>query len=848
MPRLRAEQFQASTISDAQLAVKAAIRQSKIASDIADPNGWISKGSIVVLDSIVSEATSGYQEFGLNVSEGTSTGLKAEKVYHIKINNVDYSIDTTGQTEPISYTTLVSLIQNAVSASFTCTFVGGDIRITNNAAGFGNNVYIEPNAQRHRLTDFLTDFTDFEEPVKASGLTWGPEHSGRMFFAKDEQQLYLGITTPPYYQAVGGESGWNGVTEVVEGNLGDNWDGNGATQFSTSTAEFELDGSNLFVYWNGQLLEKNQGGIADYLIVDTNTIQLTGGVATAEDKITFIINETGSLNGYATKAWVNNKLTGEVTLTGDTEIGGHIFPSASGTFDLGKPELHWRDVYLEDSIRFRPLGEATDKLRIYRNVSGTDTQLKIQVGPSANEMVIFEDSNNNMIMSIDGSGNVNIPGDLTVTGTTTYVDETNSQVSDADFIIKEATVPVDGDASYQVQRASGNAELRWNDSNDRWQAVFGQDALTTSNILTEYDLDGGINLDNRYFNLSKIVTAGSTEEEAAVKYAGVYDVGTPPNGVFYGGTIVPNNTTRLNYNGHLYVKALTADDAYISANTLYINNKPVLQEAETGEMLMSASPDQSVKIETTGTGSFEALSENTMKLEVNDHTTDKHISLINNSVGGDITLTTASTGTGEIQLSSQTEIDLSAPIIDINGAMNVSGLINGNISGTATTSNQVRGVNFYTGTTDPTATTRLNMDGYFYATRVYNAVYNDLAEFMPKAEEAEPGQVLIMTENGVAPSRGRGEKAVVGVYSDTFGQALGADDQENKLPVGLSGRVDVWISEPCEIGDLLISGDKPGFASVKRSGEDGEGKVIGKVVQNKDDSDPERVSMLIMMK
>lgn len=154
---------------------------------------------------------------------------------------------------------------------------------------------------------------------------------------------------------------------------------------------------------------------------------------------------------------------------------------------------------------------------------------------------------------------------------------------------------------------------------------------------------------------------------------------------------------------------------------------------------------------------------------------------------------------------------------------------------------------FYTGTTDPISTNRLNYDGYFYATRVYNAIYNDLAEFMYRAEEVEPGRVVIMTENGLAASTKRGEKAVVGVVSDTYGQALGADDQENKLPVGLAGRVDVWVKEPVEFGDLLIS-DEDGFATVKRASEDGDGRVIGKAMAKKDDFEPSRISMLIMMK
>jgi len=153
---------------------------------------------------------------------------------------------------------------------------------------------------------------------------------------------------------------------------------------------------------------------------------------------------------------------------------------------------------------------------------------------------------------------------------------------------------------------------------------------------------------------------------------------------------------------------------------------------------------------------------------------------------------------------------------------------------------------FYTGTTDPSSTTRLNYDGYFWASKIYNAVFNDLAEFMEKAEDAEPGQCMVMTENGVVPSRKRGDKAVVGIYSDSFGYALGAEDQENKIPIGISGCVWVKIKELVEIGDLLIS-DVDGFVCKANDEEIMiPGIKVGKALQNKTTFGEERIKMLIM--
>jgi len=140
---------------------------------------------------------------------------------------------------------------------------------------------------------------------------------------------------------------------------------------------------------------------------------------------------------------------------------------------------------------------------------------------------------------------------------------------------------------------------------------------------------------------------------------------------------------------------------------------------------------------------------------------------------------------------------------DASGSVNFDGSSNVSLT---TSVNKVRGVNFYTGTTNPTGTTRLNMDGYFYATRVYNAVYNDLAEFMP-AEDTNcyAGDVLFWNKKGVRKTTKRAQQDVVGVYSDTFGFALGADNKEGKIPIAITGRVQVFVQGKIKKGQELVS-------------------------------------------
>jgi len=160
--------------------------------------------------------------------------------------------------------------------------------------------------------------------------------------------------------------------------------------------------------------------------------------------------------------------------------------------------------------------------------------------------------------------------------------------------------------------------------------------------------------------------------------------------------------------------------------------------------------------------------------------------------------------------------------------------------------NSLQNVAFNTTANTPTGTTRLNCEGYLYATRVYNAVWNDLAEFMTRDGFSEAGDVLIQTKIGVKKSNTRADKTVVGVFSDTYGYVLGAENAENKCPIGLSGRVDVKVKEPLEIGDLLVS-DIDGFASKATLEEEKRpGIIIGKVLEQKFDSNPSRIKILIM--
>ncbi len=473
---IRMEQIGDFQLSDFQIAMNAAIEQSKIANQIADPTGWISKGTVNVIDSFTDELASGYQEFGLNTTGASDSELRADVKYNIEINATNYVIDTVGQGTPISFDTVVSLIDAQIDADgLTANFITGDIRITNDLQGYDKNVSINPNSKRHRLVDSLLGNT-LEDPIRGTGITWDDSGilNGRIFFATDNNETRIGVSTSPYYSAIGDVSGETKVT-VVDGNAAQDWTGTTGTIFRSDTG-YTSDGSNVFVYFNGSLLEYGELGTADYQLAEgagtfgeyTDIVLNASFNIEAEDKITIIVHDSAELSVYATKAYVDNKLTGSVSLTGNTTVGGNLTPEEAALYNIGSPDYTWKNIYLNDSLEFSPIGTG-DISRIYRSVVGEDTQMKFQIGTSVNDKMIFEDETNTALLVIDGDGGVTIPGDLTVQGSTIYANEENTTITDADFIIKQGSG--DGDATFSVERTTNNTSLKWNDSIDRWQAV-----------------------------------------------------------------------------------------------------------------------------------------------------------------------------------------------------------------------------------------------------------------------------------------------------------------------------------------------------------------------------------------
>jgi hypothetical protein len=90
--------------------------------------------------------------------------------------------------------------------------------------------------------------------------------------------------------------------------------------------------------------------------------------------------------------------------------------------------------------------------------------------------------------------------------------------------------------------------------------------------------------------------------------------------------------------------------------------------------------------------------------------------------------------------------------------------------------------------------TTLTVDGNLTATKVYNAVYNDIADYfeMDYEIEIEYGKVYIY-DNGVRQSREYCEMGILGIATDTYGFGVGNKENTPQIPISVAGYVLAYV-------------------------------------------------------
>lgn len=108
----------------------------------------------------------GYQGMGLTISGNEDSGLLPNTRYYFYINKKEYSISTQEMVAPITFNSLVTLLNTALATDhFVVAIVNNDIRITSTLVGKDAVVNIEEGVKPYPLFAQINGFNAFTPSV-----------------------------------------------------------------------------------------------------------------------------------------------------------------------------------------------------------------------------------------------------------------------------------------------------------------------------------------------------------------------------------------------------------------------------------------------------------------------------------------------------------------------------------------------------------------------------------------------------------------------------------------------------------------------------------------------------------
>lgn len=180
-----------------------------------------------------------------------------------------------------------------------------------------------------------------------------------------------------------------------------------------------------------------------------------------------------------------------------------------------------------------------------------------------------------------------------------------------------------------------------------------------------------------------------------------------------------------------------------------------------------------------------------------------------------------------------------------------------NLSGYLTTSSAS---STYLPKTGGTITGNLTVNGTITGTKVVGAVYNDYAEFFPRGEETEAGDIIMLDPNSEEEKYIKASTSivteyplVVGVHSEEYSHLIGGELPENGedfydynidkyIPVGLAGRCKVKIKGKAIKGAPVTISDIPGVGICSNNITNN--NIVGYLVESDNIKDNDTIRLL----
>lgn len=136
------------------------------------------------------------------------------------------------------------------------------------------------------------------------------------------------------------------------------------------------------------------------------------------------------------------------------------------------------------------------------------------------------------------------------------------------------------------------------------------------------------------------------------------------------------------------------------------------------------------------------------------------------------------------------------------------------------------------------------LTGTLTATQVFNAVYNDYAEFFPRGGDTERGDIIACDETSTREQYVKAtdkSRCVVGVHTEEFAQIIGGLQVEDGkgvletniqkfIPVSMAGRVHVKYFGKAVVGTKVVPSEIPGVGRAWQEGDPPD-HVVGRIVE-----------------
>lgn len=107
--------------------------------------------------------------------------------------------------------------------------------------------------------------------------------------------------------------------------------------------------------------------------------------------------------------------------------------------------------------------------------------------------------------------------------------------------------------------------------------------------------------------------------------------------------------------------------------------------------------------------------------------------------------------------------------------------------------------------------------GQFIATKVWNAVWNDIADFQLLCDRLEFGKCYYDTKDGAKICNERCQMSVIGIASDTFGYGVGSNPDIKQVPIAVAGWVLAYVDKEYECGTPLTNDENGNLTAMTRA-------------------------------